>query len=295
MAFQLDPLYDDSDLSFTENNNISHIFDNNNEENTNSLNSKDNILNLTQAIEESEDILPNFIDLEEKSLFRYTELTKSSEKKMQKHKLNLFNIIKQEKKRNGRKPGKLSQKFHDSSSIDNCLLKIQNNFFNFIIDLTNEVLIKENVKMDFKLVDYKMKSNVNYDFFCLLKTMSIKNILAMDISPKYRSKSKEFNRDVLNKIYNFSNWLNDFFNINYLDLFYEYHNNEKPLLNFVFKGKEIKLSKAKSFYYLLNNKNNKGKQIEKDLRIIAKRFFIDDNSTFNKILFQTVETINLKE
>jgi len=62
----------------------------------------------------------------------------------------------------------------------------------------------------------------------------------MKIFPKYKIKSKDINREVINKIYNNSSWLKEFFNINYLDLFSEYYyNNEKSLLKFVFKGKEI--------------------------------------------------------
>ena len=113
-------------------------------------------------------------------------------------------------------------------------------------------------------------------------------------SPKYKSKSEDFNKKTLNKIYKYSNWINGFFNINYLKLFSEYHNNEKPLRKFVFKGKEIELSQTKSFYYLLNNKNNKGKKIEKDLSNMAKSFFLDI-STCNKISFETKKIIDLKE
>ena len=84
--------------------------------------------------------------------------------------------------------------------------------------------------------------------------------------------------------------LNDFLYIWYLELFSEYYfSNEKPLLKFVYKGKEIKLFKPQSFYYLLNNGNNKGKKIEKNLSNIAKRFFIGDNSKFNKIFFSKKE------
>ena len=206
---------------------------------------------------------------------------------------NLINKFKRfsttSNKKRGRKTEKPSQKSHDSSSDDNVVLKIQNHFFNFIINLTNEILKKENIKEDFKPVDYKIKSNVNHDFFCKLKKYCIKNILEMDISPKFRSKSNDSNRETLNKILykNSSNWLKEFFNINYLELFLNYHNNEKPLSKFVFKEKEIDLCKTKSFYYLLNKRNNKAKKIEKVLSNIAKRFFIDDNSTSNKILFQT--------
>jgi len=146
---------------------------------------------------------------------------------------------------------------------------MQNHFFKFIINLENEVLIKENIKENFKNIDYKIKSNVNHDFFCELKKMSIKDILEMDISPKLRKKSKDLNKEALNKIYNYSNWLKDCFNIKYLDLFSDNHNNEKSLLKFVFKGKEIELTKTKSFYYLINNKNNKDKNIAKDLSNIV--------------------------
>jgi len=209
------------------------------------------------------------------------------------------------KKKRGRKTEKPNEKFHDCSADDNCLRKIQNHFFKFIIDLTNEVLKKINIEEDFKPIDYKIKSNVNHNFFCELKKKSIKNILEMKISPKYKSKSKDINREVINKIYKIYNnsiwekdliWLKEFFNINYLDLFSEYYyNNEKSLLKFVFKEKEIELSKTKSFYYLLDNKNNKDKKISKDLSDIAKRFFIASNSGYNKTLFQTEEIIDLKK
>lgn len=161
--------------------------------------------------------------------------------------------------------------------------------------MTNEVLKKVNIKVEFMLVDYKIKSNVNHNFFCLLKQHSINNILQKDISPKYKKKSKDFNREALNKIYNYSNYSNslkDFFNINYLELFSKYyHNNEKPLSKFVFKGIKIELNKAKSFYYLLN----KNERNAKDLKNIAKRFFIDNNSKNDMILFQTKKIIDLKE
>ena len=140
----------------------------------------------------------------------------------------------------------------------------------------------------------KLKKKVNHNFFCELKNYSIEDILKMDTSSKYRKK-KDFNRKTLYKIKKNSK-LYDFLNINYLDLFSKYYYyNEKPLLKFVFKEKEIKLFEAQSFYYLLNNENNKGKKIEKDLSNIAKRFFIDNNSTFSRTLFQTKKTIKIKK
>jgi len=127
-----------------------------------------------------------------------------------------------------------------------------------------------------------------------LKIIPLKTFLKWILPPNIEKK-KDFNRKTLYKIKKNSK-LYDFLNINYLVLFSKYYYyNEKPLLKFVFKEKEIKLFKAQSFYYLLNNENNKGKKIEKDLSNIAKRFFIDNNSTFSRTLFQTKKTIKIKK
>lgn len=262
--------------------------------NDNNLNSKDNNLppnlflnELSELFLESSFFNP-YIPIQNRILIEASNNNQINETRF---------IIASPKRREkrGRKTNRSSQKSHDSSSDDNCLLKLQIHFFNFIIKLTNEVLQNNNIKEKFILVDYKIKKQVNHNFFCELKSYSIEDILKMDTSSKYRNKSKDFNRETLNRI-NKLNLLNDFLNINYLKFFSEYYyNNEKPLLKFVYKGKEIKLSKAQSFYYLLNNGNNKGKKIEKDLSNIAKRFFIGDNSTFSKALFQTKKTMDLKE
>lgn len=270
----------------------SHSLDNNIKKNDDILNSKDNVLPPSPKNEESKNNLNNLFKNNTDISSHNELLIEIASNNSQINESKIFNITSPQKR--GRKSKKSNQKSHDSSSDDNCLLKIQNHFFNFIINLANEALQKENIKVRFILIDYKLKRQVNHDFFCKLKTYSIKKILEMDTSSKYRSKSKDFNRETINKI-DYTNWLNDFFSINYLDLFFVYHNKEKPLLNFEFNGKKIELSKAKSFYYLLNNRNNKGKKTEKDLSNIAKRFFIDDNSTLNRILFQTKETIDLME
>ena len=263
--------------------------------NDNNLNSKNNNLPLNLFLNELSELFLDspffnpYIPIQNKILIEASNNNQINETR--------FIIASPKKKeKRGRKTNRSSQKSHDSSSDDNCLLKLQIHFFNFIIKLANEVLQNNNIKEKFILVDYKIKKQVNHNFFCELKNHSIEDILKMDTSSKYRNKSKDFNRETLNKINKYSNILNDFLNINYLELFSEYYyNNEKPLLKFVYNGKEIKLFKAQSFYYLLNNENNKGKKIEKDLSNIAKRFFIDDNSTFSRTLFQTKKTIELKE
>jgi hypothetical protein len=300
-TFHYESSNEDLDLSYIEENsqyfiNVDNGYNgyngnNYNEENDESLIYKNSIFSLNQNHGDFKLNLGNvfeniiFAQRYPEETFKLETLTKRTDKNSLKNKLNKFKIVLL--KQRGRKTEKSSQQSHDSSSDDNCLLKIQNHFFNFIINLTNEVLKKENIKEDFKPVDYKIKSNVNHDFFCKLKKYAIKDILEMDISPKFKSKSNDSNRETLNKIYNYSHWLNDFFNINYLELFSEYHNNEKPLLKLTFKVKEIGLSKAESFYYLLNKDKKNGK----DLSNIAKRFFINCNSNFNKILFKSIKEV----
>ena len=287
----LDNYFEENDDSITK----IRIFSISQTKNDNNLNSKNNNLPLNLFLNELSELFLDspffnpYIPIQNKILIEASNNNQINETR--------FIIASPKKKeKRGRKTNRSSQKSHDSSSDDNCLLKLQIHFFNFIIKLANEVLQNNNIKEKFILVDYKIKKQVNHNFFCELKNHSIEDILKMDTSSKYRNKSKDFNRETLNKINKYSNILNDFLNINYLELFSEYYyNNEKPLLKFVYNGKEIKLFKAQSFYYLLNNENNKGKKIEKDLSNIAKRFFIDDNSTFSRTLFQTKKTIELKE
>lgn len=289
MTFPLESFNEDLDLSFIENNiqsNTPCTLDEDfyNEENINSnIFSKDSFSHSIKSLEEFRYNPFNIIDPNGNMTFN--TLTETTKKNSLENKSNIFKTISFKQKKRGRRTEKINQKSHDSSSDDNCLRKIQNHFFNFIINLVNDVLTKENIKENFKPVDYKIKRNIRHDFFCELKTKSIKDILEMNITPKFK-REKDINKKTINKIYNNTNWLNDFFNIKYLKLFSEYYNNEKPLLKFIFNEKEIEIKEAESFYFLINNKNNKIKKIEENLSNIAKRYFIDDNSSLNKIFFK---------
>ena len=177
------------------------------------------------------------------------------------------------KKKDRGKQSKLSRKRkHDKTSIDNLLTKVQVHFFSFIIDISNDALFTEfNEKnnVNFKEIDYRLKRKFNYSSFEIYKNSSIKNILNLEISSKYKKYRKDHNEKLLNKVIALSNWLNQFFNMNYLKFFDYYYNNQKPLNKFYFEGKEIKLSKnIKSFYDLLEkNSDNKQEliQIVKDV------------------------------
>ena len=150
------------------------------------------------------------------------------------------------------------RKIHLKTDFDNILTKVQVHFLNFVINLCNDALkliIKSN-KQYFRPINYEFKKNITYDNFNKLKYFPIKVILEQEISKKYKLVSKSSNSDILNSVIPLSQWLNDFFNINYMTVFNIYYNNCKPLKKINFKGKEIILSqKTKAFNALL--KKNK--------------------------------------
>ena len=151
---------------------------------------------------------------------------------------------------------------HYSSSLDNMKTKIQVHFFSFIINISNDALLTEfnkKKRYNFKRIDYKVKQKANNELFEKLKNSSIKNVIKMNISPKCKKYSIDHNIKILNKVYNISNWLDKFFDMNYLRLFNYYYNNHKPLTKILFKGKEIKFSKKTKCFYDLLEKNPKDK------------------------------------
>ena len=175
--------------------------------------------------------------------------------------------VKEEKRKNNR--------IHRKDDIDNLLIKIQAHFLNFLINLTNDILKVEFGKytsFNFKNLPYCIKKKVQYDYFHKLKNSSIKDILQMEISTKYKTFKKDVNKETFNTIYGRSNWLDDFLNMKYIDAFKLYYS--APSHKITFKDKEIILSnKTKSFYYLLK----KNDMIKNDLIIIANKIYFNRN------------------
>ena len=150
------------------------------------------------------------------------------------------------------------RKSHQKSDFDNILTKIQIHFLNFVINICNDAMkiIIKNQKQYFRPINYEFKRNISYNNIKKLKEISIKEILRQEISNKYKLVSKSINSDILALVTPLSQWLNDFFSINYVKAFSIYYNNCKPLKKINFKGKEIILSsKTKAFNTLL--KKNK--------------------------------------
>jgi hypothetical protein len=175
-----------------------------------------------------------------------------------------FNIIEEkgsiyektkEAKRRGRKRRRENRKIHNKYDFDNLLTKIQVHFLKFVINLSNDALKTEfnkGTSHNFKQISYKEKRNVNYDYFMLLKKSKIKDILQINISEKYKNFGEDENKKTFNDVndVNKHQWLNKFFNIDYIKLFSDYY--LKPLKRIDFEGKIINFSeKTKSFNDLL--------------------------------------------
>lgn len=160
---------------------------------------------------------------------------------------------------------------HLNTNNDNLQIKIQVNFINFLINLSNDVvcsILKENKKYIFKDIDHTFKINVSHQNFDFLKSAKIKNILSIKISKKFTKfkNNQNINEQILNEVCQKSNQLNEFFNLNYLDVFKCcYYNDQNQMDKICFYGQIIALSEKtqkKTFYALLiKNKNIKNELI----------------------------------
>ena len=189
--------------------------------------------------------------------------------------------------RRGRKKEKISAKIHGSDSFDNLQRKIQVNFQTFAINFCNDCLKRESKysRCSFKQINYKCKTTVKFSYVSKLKTSSIKDLLEMEISEKYKNFSKNENKELLSRLK--GTWLYRLFEMNYLELFKYYYNNGQPLNKIVFENKEIILSpktKSKSFYYLLEKyKSQKQKIIE-----TVKCVYFNDNDSSGSLFSTTI-------
>ena len=189
------------------------------------------------------------------------------------------------KKSRGRQSYTGKKKKHWSGCYDNLQTKIQVHFFSFIINICNDALKTElpNKNYIFKEITYEIKRKVNHTFFEKLKKSAISEIFEFDISEKNNNFNKDYNKQLLSQVYNATNWLNKFFNINYLKLFeyYFYYNKEKQMNIMNIEGKNIILSnKTNTFCDLLKKKVNE--KIKKNLIDTALANYFYDYDSNNK-------------
>ena len=193
------------------------------------------------------------------------------------------------KKKRGKKPilnnKKVSKKPHSSDDFDNIQRKIQVHFLNFVISFCNDALkyYFKNSYFSFKKMNQKEKINVNFKYVSKLKKSSIKDLLKSEISNKFKTFDKNENKILLSQLK--ETWLDKLFEMNYLELFKHYYNDNKesPLDSIFFENKKIPLSKdTKSFSHLLKkNESTKEYIVE-----VTKSIYFCDNEN-DGTLFST--------
>ncbi len=183
------------------------------------------------------------------------------------------------KRGRGRRPSKdIKIKVHTSLALDNILCKVQTNFLNFTVNLTNDAAINihHSKKKDlFKKFARDKKLKISSKYFDKLKNSSIKDLLEnMGISKKYKKFDRNINQRNLEKLTE-DDWFENFFEIKFLDLFSIYYNEEQPLKEVFINGKTIILSeKTKSFYYLLQ----KYKGSREDIIRVTRMCYFDEKN-----------------
>lgn len=219
---------------------------------------------------------------------------KDEEKELPNAKCDIFKTT---FKKDRGKQSKISRKRkHMNNSFDNMQTKIQVHYISFIINLSNDALYtKLGVNtLNFKDISYEKKQRVNQKYVEQLKKSPISEVLKMNISKKYKKYNECINNETFEKVCELSDWLKEFYNINYLVFFKYYYNNKEKLKKITFEGKEIILSKeTKSFADLLE----KNKDIENDLVDTVKSVYFSGYDTLigNKSFLSTKKEIELIE
>ena len=184
-------------------------------------------------------------------------------------------------KKRGKKRNKESKKAeHTSLSIDYIITKVQAHFLNFMIYFLNDCVktfFKE-PKFKFLKFDRKEKIKVSNEQMDVMKNSTIKDLLEkIKISKKYKHYDENTNKNNLDSLMK-EPWFRQIFNINFLDLFLYYYNNEQPLKELTIYGKKVTLKNTKPFIALLQkNKIIKDKIIEYTQEI----YFGNKNSSEN--------------
>ena len=131
------------------------------------------------------------------------------------------------------KTEKTNNKVHSKLALDNILTKVQVNFITFLVAVSNEIIkdinVNDNNLVLFNDIEYKNKKYINYKHFEELKDKQIKDILFQNVSKKNKSIKENHNKEIYNKIKNKSQYIEIYFNMNYLEIFKQYFNSEDKI------------------------------------------------------------------
>ena len=185
----------------------------------------------------------------------------------------------------GRKYNKLNKRIHSGGDDDNLIRKIQVHFITFIINFCNDIIntiITDKNAPHFKDIDHKIKKTVNHKRIEYLKNLTLAHIVQLKPSSKMKNNDISVNKNIYEEICQLSPFIQEFLQMNYLDLFKQYYNNKSKL--FEVNGKIILISKkTKTFNDLLK----KYDIYKKRLNYIAINYFLNRYKRIKKPKFRT--------
>lgn len=230
-----------------------------------------NIINMSKAFDDLFPFIKPIMNLEKIGSKNFIFKTKKFQKRGRKKRETINNNL-----------NRYIRKIHCKTDDDNVLIKIQVHFLTFLINFTNDLIEpyfqakKKNIY--FRQIKYEIKKNITNDHISQLKNCLLKDILQMEISPKCRRYGENYNQIIYNLILQEITkdknlcWINDFFNLNYLELFGKYYYTWDEKKYFYFKDKKINFSKNTKTFYNLLEKNKNDKEIQKCLKKISERY-----------------------
>ena len=203
-----------------------------------------------------------------------------------KYKRAIFNIQLFDKNNNliHKKRGRLSEKkdilhVHSALDDDNILRKIQVHFLSFLVSFTNDYLntlfsnVDKNKIIHFLHIDYKYKRTINHRSIEKIKSLTIGQLLQLEISQKYKKFNKNLNEIIYNKICTLCPKIKDnYFNMLFKKFFIEYYYNKNDGFIFINGIKVILSDKTRAF----NNLIQKNIENSKKFREIATYFFLNN-------------------
>ena len=197
--------------------------------------------------------------------------------------------LKKEKKqkyiKKGRKYNEVNKKIHTGGDDDNLIRKIQVHYLTFIINFCNDMinaLIPDKDAPHFKDIDHKIKKTVNHKRIEYLKSLTLAHIVQLKPSSKMKNNDISVNINIYEEICQLSPFIQEFLQMNYLDLFKQYYINKSNL--FEVNGQNIPISpKTKTFNDLLK----KYDIYKKRLNYIAINYFLNQYKKIKKPKFRT--------
>ena len=136
------------------------------------------------------------------------------------------------------------KKSHDKFRADNVFIKVKGHFQNFIPDFFNIILEALDFKEKFFKLNYVYIKTLNKNTFHSFKNKRIITILKQNISPKFRTKNKETNLNIIKTIKN-NTIINNLLSESYINLFKNIYYKSQRYINLKKYGLNININLPK--------------------------------------------------